>query len=198
MDRREERYRTAVRALRDAMDSLERQLDAGDLGQAPVALYRAGESWLVWAYYGTPYPEALAILPAPDGNEKELSRGITSAVFRKVPVSEIADDARSMVPLVEAEHSRVALRRFADAAASRRRDDLYYAEVADAYVSVTVRGDKNPIVTLALVGGINVDTMRVHVREARSRGLLTGSAGRAGGELTERAIGLLRQASDGE
>jgi hypothetical protein len=65
--------------------------------------------------------------------------------------------------------------------------------VADAYEGVTLQGDKNPIETLALVAGIHADTMRTHVREARSRGLLTGTPGRSGGRVTEKGRELLRE-----
>jgi hypothetical protein len=109
-------------------------------------------------------------------------------------MAEITDDGRESATLEDAEYTRRALRRLADiGGGARRHADAFYVVVADAYAAVIVRGDRNPVVTLAMVAGINTETMRTHIREARSRRFLTGSPGRAGGELTEPAKRLLRQ-----
>jgi hypothetical protein len=51
--------------------------------------------------------------------------------------------------------------------------------------------DNRPLVTLADAARLSVDTMRAQVREARRRGLLTGTHGRAVGEVTDKAPELL-------
>ena len=165
-----------------------------DRGAPVVDLYHAGDSWVVCAHYGDPHPEALVILPAPDAPGLDHGgQGITSAVLRKVPLSEITAEGRQLSTLWGAELARRALRKLSDAG-DRRRDDLYYALVADAYVSTTSRGDKRPVMTLALVTGSNVETMRSRIREARNRGLLTGESGKAGGSLTDKAREMLKLA----
>jgi hypothetical protein len=176
-------HRQAAEALREVMDKM--------LSGVPVLSYRVG-SWLVLAVLGDPHPGALAVLPAPDGDEQEVRRGITTGTLRAVPMSEIIADGRDSGSLAEAEYGRRALARLGSAGAER--DDLYFALVADAYAQATALGDKRPIRTLALVAGVKPDTMRIHVREARSRGLLTGAQGRAEGELTEHAKQLLGEA----
>jgi hypothetical protein len=73
------------------------------------------------------------------------------------------------------------------------RDDRDYAEIAERYVGL--RGSRAPVRDLAQHLGISTPQARNLIYEARRRDLLTRVAqGRAGGELTEKARGLL----DGE
>ena len=55
-------------------------------------------------------------------------------------------------------------------------------------------GERNPISALAESTGMNIDTLRTQIREARKRGMLSGQPGRAGGELSELALELLEAA----
>jgi hypothetical protein len=47
-----------------------------------------------------------------------------------------------------------------------------------AYTSLTEAGDTSPLATLADSAGLPVGTVRTQIREARRRGMLTGSHGR--------------------
>jgi hypothetical protein len=86
-------------------------------------------------------------------------------------------------------------------AGHRRRSDLFYAEIASAYVRLTA--DRAPIrrlrEELEREGGLYFAeaTVRDFVNRARRRGLLTPSPpGRPGGELTPKAQVLLRQLAE--
>jgi hypothetical protein len=189
--RQEERYRAAVRALREAMDLL----DADESQPSPrVALYQAGKSWLVWAWHGESYPGALAIIPAPDCDETEEEPGITAAVLRDIPMPEISEDSRAIRPLAANKRAHAAIRRFADYLACGRRDDLYYVLLSDVYASITARGDQNPAAALARLAEVDGATMRTHIDDACSRGLLTDPREPSGGRLTDEARKLLAEA----
>jgi hypothetical protein len=189
VSRQEERYWAAVRALRETMDKLDS--DKSQLSPR-VALYRAGKSWLVWAWHDDPYPGALAIIPAPDGDEAET--GITAEVLREIPMPEILEDTQAIRPLVALKRTRQAISRFRDYVASGGQGDLYYAMLGDVYESITARGDTNPAATLARLAGLDVEMMRTHISHACSRGLLTDPREPAGGRLTDQALALLSTA----
>jgi hypothetical protein len=82
----------------------------------------------------------------------------------------------------------------------RGRDDLYYAAAALGYVRALEAGHGQPVrwmVEQSTAEGehVTADEVRARLRRARERGLLTSApAGRAGGELTDKAVGLLRAA----
>jgi hypothetical protein len=75
------------------------------------------------------------------------------------------------------------------------RDDLFYARLADEYLSLLARGSRSPIKDIAAVRGESAARIRDMVHEARERDLLTKSKpGQRGGELQPRAIALLGRA----
>lgn len=80
------------------------------------------------------------------------------------------------------------------------RDDRFYATVASAYVGALKRGSRQPVVEAAqalgeATGGFYASTyVRDLLHEARRRELLTRPPrGRAGGQLTEKALALLQR-----
>jgi hypothetical protein len=180
----------AVRVLIDDLDA-----GAGDIVAVDRSeVFRAGV-WRVFApdQNGRGYPMALVILPDPEAPEDQVLHGITSAVLQKVPLPAIAAHYREQIAPQAGTQS--ALARLAWAARNRLRDDLYYSIVADAYARITDAGDRRPLPTLSELSGISVGTVRTQLREARKRGLLTGSHGRAGGRLTDRGRALLERES---
>jgi hypothetical protein len=80
----------------------------------------------------------------------------------------------------------------------RGRDDLYYARWAVAYVEALARSAR-PIEDLAARHNLSASQIRNLMHACRRRGMLTASPpGRAGGELTPRAIALLKEDTDGK
>ncbi len=78
----------------------------------------------------------------------------------------------------------------------RGRDDLEYALLAAKYVAWVARS-RTPMRDLAAAEYMSVKTLKNKVTEARYRELLTRSGrGTAGGELTEKARRLLREAEE--
>jgi hypothetical protein len=78
---------------------------------------------------------------------------------------------------------------------SRGRDDVHYAEVAAAYVAAFKAGSDRPVVDVAESLFVAPKTVSNKLFRARERGLLTSPPrGRAGGELTDKAKALLRDA----
>ncbi|WP_405159655.1 hypothetical protein OG203_24650 [Nocardia sp. NBC_01499] len=69
--------------------------------------------------------------------------------------------------------------------------DDYLALLASAYVSATNRGQTKPLEYLAEMVGKTPSTVKGHMWQARKRELLSGSAGRAGGQLTSKANMIL-------
>lgn len=77
----------------------------------------------------------------------------------------------------------------------RGHSDLLYAQLAAEYVALVESGSKKPLAELARRHGLKHATVADRIRTARDpkRGLLTPSPrGRPGGELTRRALDLLR------
>lgn len=72
--------------------------------------------------------------------------------------------------------------------------DLFYARVAARYASLVAAGEAQPMRRMSSEQeGVPIPTVRTQVSEARKRGLLTDAPrpGRAGGELTDKAIEIL-------
>jgi hypothetical protein len=76
----------------------------------------------------------------------------------------------------------------------RGHPNSYYAEIAARYVAIVAKGSRTPIADLAQELFLTSDYVRDLVATARKRGLLTRPSrrGRAGGELTARALEALR------
>lgn len=77
----------------------------------------------------------------------------------------------------------------------RGRTDLFYAAAALDYVRARQVEPAAPVRRMADEGAGTVDEIRARLRRARERGLLTAApAGRPGGDLTDKAVDLLRAA----
>jgi hypothetical protein len=86
-----------------------------------------------------------------------------------------------------------------DARPGRRgRADIEYAEYAAEYAVLVADGAIHPVATLAERRNYSRQTVSNALYEARRRGLLTEPPvrGRAGGQLTAKALGLLREAHE--
>jgi hypothetical protein len=75
----------------------------------------------------------------------------------------------------------------------RRGDEREYARIAALYVDALKQGIRNSVAHVAKSEKMERDTVRDQLHEARRRDILTKPTkeGVAGGELTEKAIGLL-------
>ncbi len=163
----------------------------------------------VTEFYVSPVPQegAVAAEVAPVG-------GLTASVMRQVSWGGLISSAKALAAM------KLALsagdRRYLDDALEAWRrsgppksrparlemSDLEYASLAARYAELLAEGFAHPTAILADELGYQPGTVNQRVREARKRGLLTAApAGRAGGELTDKARGLLASEegdSDGE
>ena len=80
----------------------------------------------------------------------------------------------------------------------RGRDEMYYARWAAAYADALARSPQ-PVADLAARHNLSPSQIRNLMHACRRRGMLTASPpGRAGGELTQRAVQLLKEDSSGK
>ncbi|MQS38387.1 hypothetical protein [Streptomyces katsurahamanus] len=70
--------------------------------------------------------------------------------------------------------------------------DEYLAVLSAFYVRVVEVGQRAPIQDLEQVTGTKQATLKGHLRAARQRGFLTKVEGKAGGQLTDKALETLR------
>jgi hypothetical protein len=155
-------------------------------------------AWDVELVYGQGLgsgPTELHITPSQAATEAQTAGGITSAVLRDIPLSEaatrIARRQRDMQLLDDlVEHVAVMA---AGRPGRRGRDDLFYAVMSATYVLLRVFGERKPVAALASRTELGIDTIRTQIKEARKRGMLTGQAGKTGGELTMEALNLLTE-----
>jgi hypothetical protein len=139
-------------------------------------------------------PGYLVVRPADP--ESYPHGGVSQTLLRQIDFKAAADDLRR-------QHAVSDRRRRTHEAHEADRDerirtaltegvtDEYLALLASKYVSVTNQGQAKPLRVLAELTGKSESTMKVHLWHARKRGLLEGSAGRAGGKLTPKASGIL-------
>ncbi|NWJ71706.1 hypothetical protein HX744_14465 [Pseudonocardia sp. ICBG1122] len=120
-------------------------------------------------------------------------------MLREVKVGELVDALRRQV-IVDERRAAVAVEYEAArddrirAALTEGLTDTYLALLASRYVGITRDGQRGPLAVLAGITGRTESSVKGHLWQARKRGLLEGSAGRAGGRLTEKAHGLIREA----
>lgn len=142
--------------------------------------------WRVVATYqdGTAGPVRLVIEPSPDATEADLTGGISQTVLRKIATTR-TDNARNFLMMV----------RLRGEARDREITPRYLAVLAATYVTLVDQGERNPVAVIAEHLERPANTIRQHVKTARSRGYLVTGAdaarGRASGELTQEALELL-------
>ena len=182
-------YQEELAAVMGLMDSLR---EGG--GVDDTRAVRVGP-WLVYApdHNGSGYPLSLVIVPDPAAKAEDILFGITAGILQRLRIAELRERYRQEVAPGLAARDR--LGDFVRAAATRRRDDTFYAIASAAYAALADTGDTSPLRTLAEAAGLPVGTVRTQIREARRREMLTGVHGRPGGRLTDRATGLIGESS---
>lgn len=141
-------------------------------------------------------PTEMHVTPRHDSSPEEIVGGITSTVLREIPWSEVGEQARTSRQTGHSLDEAVGIiARLGSGRPGRKgRDDGFYALLAGVYVALYVLGERNPISALASRTGLNIDTIRTQIREARKRGMLSGQPGKGGGELSGYALELLEAA----
>jgi hypothetical protein len=135
--------------------------------------------------------------------------GLTSRLLRKVPLGEVPahvvsvlsawDKVRGPLKALASDTVRegfpgVVLNPRPRPERASGRPDVFYAQLAAAYVRAVTRGSRHPVAELAARrGGVDPAKVRDMLHEARERGLLSeGTQGKAEGHLLPRAKQILR------
>ncbi len=138
-------------------------------------------------------------IPKPEGTEPEYE-GITSRALTGIKLEALRREIAA--GLIEDEpnederdpHAQNLLSALGSGKRVKTRDDLYYAQIADAYLYATMTTpDRNVYEHMAKELNRAPSTLKDAVKEARRRGLLTPplKQGAPGGTLTRRAQRLL-------
>ena len=71
----------------------------------------------------------------------------------------------------------------------------YLANLANVYVQLVRTGERSIAAKLAEITGRSPDTIKQHLHRVRKEKMLTSISGKAGGQLTQKAIDTIRAAS---
>ncbi|QSE88917.1 hypothetical protein JWS13_10015 [Rhodococcus pseudokoreensis] len=158
-----------------------------------------GPDWIVrmaWPEEGDIQGGPIELLVTPSDPQAYPAGGISSTVLRSVDFR--AATAQLRRQLASADRWRRRSDEYETGRIERIRDALakgitpeYLALLSSAYVSRVNSGQAKPVERLAEDIGKSLQTIRGHLWRARKDGLLTGSAGRKGGQLTPQASAIL-------
>lgn len=143
-------------------------------------------------------PVAISIKPYENVSDDELIGGLSSTVLRHIDFQTarekwIEAKAKYLDP-----QDGMAQLRAGQLQQILNRDGVtntYLAFLANAYVQLTRAGERSVAKKLAEMTGRSPDTMKQHLHRVRKEGLLTAISGKAGGQLTEKAVETIRAAS---
>ncbi|WP_251018909.1 sigma-70 region 4 domain-containing protein [Streptomyces sp. ISL-11] len=148
-------------------------------------------------------PQQLWIEPAGDAANRDVLRGISTAVLRDFDLVGAVEKARAATTGPDTRRQErdrelagltaTAQTLFAKAGLSEE----YLAVLAAMYRSIADSGEKALVPLIASQLGRPEQTIKNHLKRARKDGLLTAVAGKAGGELTEKATAILATVAPG-
>ncbi|MGW2539350.1 hypothetical protein ACWC5I_00375 [Kitasatospora sp. NPDC001574] len=143
---------------------------------------------LWWPEGASGGPQRLMIEPGSNATPRDIARGISTTVLRRLTLSEVP--TRTAPSPEESELAQLG-------AASRATlgsegvSPTYLALLALTYKRVADNGVPAPIPWLADAIGRRPETVRDQLKRARREGFLTTIAGKAGGDLTEKTERIL-------
>ncbi|MDX3090990.1 hypothetical protein PV620_23405 [Streptomyces sp. ME02-6978a] len=143
-------------------------------------------------------PQEIRIEPREDGDPQEIARGISTTVLRQIDTAAFAADTDSVAQEVIASKTSVEKLREELAALPGGLSNEYLAVLSALYVRSVDAGRRAPIHDLEVWTGTKQATLKGHLRAARQKGFLTKVEGKAGGQLTNKAIEILRGMDVGE
>ncbi|MER7477067.1 hypothetical protein ABTX60_05325 [Streptomyces sp. NPDC126510] len=166
-----------------------------------VTVIKRMGAWAVTMHWpkgtaGTVGPREIHIAPADDADPQEVARGISSTVLRRISTTPSADFAamRSLAKATDLEIRELGERL---ACLPGGLTDERLAVLSALYVHFVDAGERAPAQRLAVGFDLNPATVKGHLRAARQRGFLTKVEGKAGGQLTDKAVQILRGMKSG-
>lgn len=148
-------------------------------------------------------PQRITIEPAADAPPRDVARGISTTVLRRLDLAAALNLAK-MAPEAQRtlEDTAKKLRESGEAAglllANEGVSERYLALLASTYKNMADRGAVAPVRQLATLIGRQPETVKDHLKKARREGYLSTVAGKAGGELTEKTTRILESMSSAE
>ncbi|MEU9760585.1 hypothetical protein [Streptomyces sp. NPDC047985] len=146
-------------------------------------------------------PQRITIEPAEDAPAREVARGISTTVLRRLDVAAALVLAKQ-APEAQRTLEEVAgkLNEMGEAAGLALEgegvSERYLALLVATYTAMADFGAPAPIPWLARLIGRRPETVKDHLKRARRDGFLTTVAGKAGGELTSKAKVLLEEMAE--
>lgn len=139
-------------------------------------------------------PWSVTITPGPDATDNEVAGGIASTLVRQLDFRGAGEEWRAKSEHVAERDERVGKRQSAElrSLVAVGITDEYLATLAQTYVRLVMTGEKSVIRRLAELVDKSPETIKIHLKEARKRELLTTVKGRAGGHLTSKARQILQ------
>lgn len=139
-------------------------------------------------------PMMVTVRPGRNATDDDLAGGIPATLMRQLNFSDVVDEWRKKRERrtdLSAKQKSATTQRLRTLLSDQGVSDEYLANLADAYVRLVMNGDRS--VTKSLAGMIDrsPETVKLHLKQARAKDLLTTVRGRAGGHLTDAARVLL-------
>lgn len=142
-------------------------------------------------------PVAISIKPYADATDDELIGGLSSTVLRQIDFQTAREKWMEAKAKYLDQQDGMAQLRAGQLRQILDRDgvtDTYLAFLANAYVQLTRAGERSVAKKLAEMTGRSPDTVKQHLHRVRKEKMLTAISGKAGGQLTERAVETIRAA----
>ncbi|MEE4424870.1 hypothetical protein [Streptomyces bugieae] len=142
-------------------------------------------------------PQRITIEPAADAPARDVARGISTTVLRRLDLAAALNLAK-MAPEAQStlENTAKKLSESGEAAglllANEGVSERYLVLLAATYKALADTGAVAPVRHLARLIGRQPETVKDHLKKTRREGYLSTVAGKAGGELTEKALAILK------
>lgn len=138
----------------------------------------------------------MTVEPADDAEPRDVVRGISTTVLRRLDIAAAVNVAK-MAPT--AQQTLEDVTRLLDASgeaagnllADEGVSERYLAALAATYAAMAESGVRAPVPWLARLIGRRPETIKDHLKKARRDGYLGTLAGKAGGEVTDKAKAVL-------
>ncbi|MFJ3867730.1 hypothetical protein [Streptomyces nigra] len=146
-------------------------------------------------------PQRITIEPAEDAPAREVVRGVSTTVLRRLDIAaalKLAKQAPEAQRTLEEMAGKLNGMGEAAGLALQREgvSQRYLALLVATYTAMADSGTPAPIPWLARLIGRRPETVKDHLKRARRDGFLTTVAGKAGGELTDRAEAVLEEVTE--
>ncbi|MFJ2778564.1 hypothetical protein [Kitasatospora sp. NPDC087315] len=142
-------------------------------------------------------PQRITIEKAEGASPRDVARGISTTVLRRLDLSAAVDSVKDLAPLAQQTFEELAQSFTASGEAAglllanEGVSERYLVMLAATYKAMSDTGFPAPIPRLAQLIDRRPETVKDHLKKARRDGYLSTLAGKAGGELTDKAMAVM-------